>query len=443
MIIRALVSFGVDDVLLQRQRTIRLWQTSAFWVSMGLSVVGMMLMVAVAPLGAALYHSPKLIGLVAVIAIAMPLGALSTVSSVTIRSQMGFRYLALYNTFEIAATNLLTIMLAWLGFGAYSFAIPLPILMAIKAVLFWSKAPPNLRSRLRLSQIKYLANKGSTVFGTKILLESVAQADYLTLGILASHSIVGSYYFAYRLAFQPLRMLAGNFSSVLFPAFAQLNAEPRRQLAAAINASRLLAYIAMPLCFLQAAAAGPFLRLWFGPKWLSAIPLVQGLSIGFPFDAISWIAGAMMSAQGVFRRQFVLTAALAPLFFALVVAGAFYASALGVAWGVTIYYIVTGPLYAAVAFGRVGASLRQVLSFYVTPPLVAGFTIGAAYLLAEAPALNHGSDLVRLVILGAAAPTLYVAVVRVVAPSVLTQLGERLGVHKLRRRFGVGLQHTS
>lgn len=325
--VRTLVSFGVDDVLLQRQRTIRLWQSSAFWATLGLSLLGMLTVFVAAPVGAALYHSPKLIGLLAILGVAMPLGALSTVSSVTIRAQMGFRFLALYNTFEIAATQVLTILFAWLHFGAYSFALPIPILAIVKSILFWFKSPPNVKMKLRLPQMRYLAGRGSVVFGTRLLIESVSQGDYFTLGIMATQSVVGSYYFAFRIASQPLRIVAGNFSNVLFPAFAQLNGESDRQLAAAINGSRLLAYTVMPLCFLQAAAAGPFLRLWFGPRWLSTVPLVQALSIGLPFDAISWVAGSLMAARGEFRRQLVLTAALTPVFFSLVIGGAVLATA--------------------------------------------------------------------------------------------------------------------
>ena len=45
----ALISFGVDDVLLQRQRTMRLWATPAFVTSVGLGVFSMLLVIACVP----------------------------------------------------------------------------------------------------------------------------------------------------------------------------------------------------------------------------------------------------------------------------------------------------------------------------------------------------------------------------------------------------------
>ena len=443
IIVRALVSFGVEDVLLQRQRAIRLWETAAFWVSLGLALIGMLLMLIAAPIGAALYHSPKLVGLIAILAVAMPIGALSTVPGVVIRARMGFRYLALYNTFEIAATQVLTIVFALCKFGAYSFALPLPILMVVKAVLFWTKSPPHLKSRLRRFQLVFLVRRGSARLGTQLLIESVSQGDYVTLGVLASHAVVGSYYFAFRLASQPLRILAGNFSNVLFPAFALLNGQPERQAKAAISASQVLAYIVMPFCFMQAALAGPLLRLWFGSKWLSTIPLMQALSIGLPFDAMSWIAGALMAARGEFRRQLVLTTWITPLFFALVLTGAFLRSALGVAWAVTIYYAVTGPIYTRVAFSRSGVSAWKLLSLYIYPPLIAGTTIGAGYLLGQLAPSGRQGDLERFAIVGGAGSTLYYIACRLFAPHVLQDVFERLGVGKLQRRIQLRLQRQS
>ena len=100
--------------------------------------------------------------------------------------------------------------------------------------------------------------------------------------------MVGAYFFAFRLAIQPVQLLAGNLSNVLFPILAQLRGDPARQGEAALKASRVLSYVVMPYCFLQAAVAKPLLTLVFADKWLAAIPLMQILSIGLAFDAVSW-----------------------------------------------------------------------------------------------------------------------------------------------------------
>lgn len=97
----AVVAFGIDEVLLQRQRTIGLWVTAAFWMSTVLSGAGFILVLLAAPWAGAVYHSAELPGLITVLAMAIPLGALAIIPGVRLRADMRFRFLATYNMAEI------------------------------------------------------------------------------------------------------------------------------------------------------------------------------------------------------------------------------------------------------------------------------------------------------------------------------------------------------
>ena len=206
-------------------------------------------------------------------AINLPLGAASTVPVVKLRAELNFRYLGSYATAETVAIQF------WLpspvpprGLGAYSFVLPLPVAAGIKAIIFWWKAPLPIRPGHRRLQYRHLVGSGLMVLSTRVMIAAVNQGDYIVLGLLASQSVVGVYFFAFRLAAQPLQMLAGSFGGVLFPAFRQLENDPARQMDAALRASRILAYSITPVCFLQAAEAGPLLHLMFGNRWNGAVP---------------------------------------------------------------------------------------------------------------------------------------------------------------------------
>jgi O-antigen/teichoic acid export membrane protein len=51
-LIGTFVAFGIEDVLLSRRRKIRFWVTPALWLSLALAVLGTLVMLAAAPLGA-------------------------------------------------------------------------------------------------------------------------------------------------------------------------------------------------------------------------------------------------------------------------------------------------------------------------------------------------------------------------------------------------------
>ncbi|WP_342629271.1 lipopolysaccharide biosynthesis protein [Nguyenibacter vanlangensis] len=425
-IANALVSFGVDDVLLQRQKVMTLWSAPAFWICLSLGTLGMVGMLVAAPFAAAWYHSPELVGLISALAIATPIKTLATVPSVRIRADMNFRFLAAYNTFEIFALQLGTIFLAWLGCGAYSFAIPIPVLAVIKAGLFWWKAPPRIARTFRKVQVRYILGSSTTVFATRTIIEIVNQGDYIVLGLIASHSVVGLYFFAFRFSAQPVRMLAGNFINVLLPAFAQLRGDPARQTDAALKACRLLAYIVVPFCFLQAALAGPGLHFLFGTRWSAAVPYIQILSMGLPFDAVSWITGSLLSARREFRLGLMFAAISLPLFFGMAIVGGLADSAFGVAIAVGLYYFTYPPLCSLLILRRCGVAVPRVLELYIMPFVLSAVAIGGGYLASFLPVIR-AYDLSRIIVIGGVGCCLYPVLLFLLCRDVFDQLAQRFG----------------
>ena len=432
-LVTAVVGFGVDDVLLTRSRHIRLWVAPAFWSSLALALAGMVVMLAAGPVAARLYHAPGLTGLIAVLAVNLPLGAASTVPVVKLRAELNFRYLGGYATVEMLAIQLATIACAAAGLGAYSFVLPLPFAAALKAIVLWRKAPSRIRPGHRRAQYRHLVGSGLMVLSTRVMIAAVNQGDYLVLGLLASQTVVGTYFFAFRLAAQPLQMLAGSFSGVLFPAFRQIEGDPARQMDAALRASRLLAYAITPVCFMQAAEAAPLLHLMFGSRWDGAVPLVQILSLGLPGDALAWVAGALLIARGEFRRDVRLVAMFTPPFFACVLLGVWFGGAVGVAVGVSLFYALVKPLNSWLVF-RQAMRMADILHIYVVPLTLSFVTIGAAMVLAD-QSVAPDSRIAQVVLIGVLGPAFYLAGLRLVAPAVIREFLEQL---PLARLGGIG-----
>lgn len=417
-----IANFGVDDVLLQRQKTLRFWASAGFVASLVLGILSFILVAVAAPFAAALYHAPVLRSLLPLMALAMPLTALSTVPTAQIRADLNFRFLATYATAEFLLLQFLTIGLALLGCGVYSFALPIPLVAGLRALVFWLRAGARL-GPIRARQLKMMGANSAAVFGTKVLTAAVGQGDRFVLGLWASKTVVGAYFFAFRLAVQPIQMLAGNLTNVLFPVLSQLRNDAARQREAALNASQVLAFAVMPYSFLQAAIARPLLSLVFGEKWQAAIPLVELLSIGLAFDAVSWVAGALLQARGQFRQSFLYSCYFFPVFFAMVSFGAWSWSGIGVATAVTIFYVMFAPVYSYLVFRRMGMSLRNVMSIYVRPVILAAASAMFAVLVSQ---IVTSSDLVKTICIAMFGSLLYLGLMWLFARAVFRQLAARL-----------------
>ena len=87
--------------------------------------------------------------LIDIIALGMPLSALATVPTILLRVRLEFRKIAAINFGETVATQILTIALAFGGLGVYSFAIPSPVVAALKSAALWVAAPGDLSGTWR------------------------------------------------------------------------------------------------------------------------------------------------------------------------------------------------------------------------------------------------------------------------------------------------------
>lgn len=426
-IIGTLVGFGIDDVLQSRPRTLRMWATPAFWVCLVISFGGSLIMLAGAWLGAAAYKSPRIFGLVAVLALSTPLSALSMVPGVVLRANFRFGFLAAYTTIELLATQLVTILLAWKGMGAYSFVIPVALMAVVKAVVFWRSAGLTLKWKFRISLLKHTFGRGLTVFAQKLITAVRNNGDYIVLGLLASHDAVGFYFFAFKLATVPVYTLATSLTSVLFPALTQLKAAPARQRAASLSASRVITVVTIPLCFLQAAVAAPLLHLLFGAKWTASVPIFQILSVGMAFDVVPCVAGALLNANGRFRTQLLWAALSLPLFLMLIVMGGLIGSAKGVATGVTLFFILIAPIYSYYALRSVGCSVREVLGIFAMPVLCASAAALSAVGVAQwERVMNHDFAEVCLITLWML--SVYLLLIKLSAPQIVAETIDKLKV---------------
>jgi O-antigen/teichoic acid export membrane protein len=421
--VSALFSFGLEDVLLQRQNRLRLWISDGFWLSMLSGCLAAMVVVAISPAAAAVYHTPQVIPLAAVIALSMPFAALSTVPSAVVRARLSFRLVASIAAAETLMIQSLTITFAALGMGAYSFVIPLPIVALARALALWHFASPIAITSPKLKKWKFLVGNASAVMGVNFITSLVHQGDYIVLGALYPNSVVGLYYFSYKIAVQPLQLLAGSLSNLLFPTLSKFQRDSARQYSSALKACDAIALIVTPACFLQAGLSEPFLRLLFPDRWLQAAPILQILSVGLAFDAVSWAAGPLLHARGEFKRSLLYSLITAPMFFGLVCIGAFYGSAMGVAMAVGIFYALVGPAYTYLVFRPGGIRPVQIAAIYITPTLLSGAIVLAAVLAAER--ISTLPIARALIILGLTIPT-YLSAIRYLRPTTCRELVARI-----------------
>jgi len=410
---------GLGEMLVRQHHRFAREAPATLALAAGAGIVSLMITAAAAPIAARVFAAPGLTGLLYVAALSLPLDASAIVPQSKLRVEMRFRALAILGMVNVLATSVLSVVFAAMQMGAYSLVLPRPIvsLGTCAAAFIVARMPVRIQIRPRIWK-RYLRNAGYFV-ATNTCNTFLGQGDYLIMGLFFPKPLLGAYYFAFNLSTQSLQLIGSNIGMVLLPAFARIDRDRQRQMAAYEKVGRTIMLVGVLGCLMQAALAFPLLRVLFGHKWDAAIPVLQILSLGMIFILASGSGVVMLNAQGRYRLLLIWTAITTVAFLLAVLGGAVSGSIVGIALAVSCFYLVFGPLGVMIPAlpGRFGQAIALAARIS-GKPLLAGVIAAVAGVLAGAEMHAMGVGMMGLY---AAAGVAIAAAYLLMLPVVLKQ----------------------
>lgn len=403
---------GLSQVLIQRHGRFHLWATTVFWMSLAIGLTAGIATAAISPVVASFYHEPALRGLLLAAAITLPLNGLMTVPDAKMRAEMRFKFIAAVGLLAIVCTTGLSVALAAMKFGAYSFIIPPAVVALLRAAIMWWRARPKIGLNPHFRRWKYLITDGSLLLLGSLALMITYQGGQAILGRLyPTLAAAGVYYFAWNLSDQSLRLLVNNLAGVLFPALSTMQDDPARQQAAYLKTTRMLLFIGLPICLIQAVLAGPLIRLVFSTHWLDAIPVMAALCIGMTARLVHGPSESMFLAQRRAATYMKLSVGYA-VFFLLVVGGVAYGvgpehAATGAAIGAGACLAILGPFSLRLAIAPSGGGWRQVLGVYALPVAAAAVAFVPSAFVVSFFSHTVPGDILAIVVASAISLSIY------------------------------------
>jgi PST family polysaccharide transporter len=411
---------GLQTILVQRQHNLRRWVGPIFWMSLTLGLTAAVLMIAAAPLAARFFGQPQLAGLICVIAFGSLLGSLNTVPGGVLQIQLRFRFQAVLGLVTALLLQTVSVLLAWRGWGAYSYIIANAVVNGVTAAAGWYAIWGSVRIQMHayLRRWRFLVGDSGALLLIYGLFTVIAQGDYLCLGAYHKNDDAGGiFFFAFNLSWQMVVVLTTNVGSVLYPTMMKLQSDLPRQMQAYLRAARVLALVAAPACFLQAASARPTFALLFKPKWESAIPVMQVLSLGMAIRCVGATIGAINLSRGRFRAQLVISAIYAAFFMMTMAVAAKHGGALTVAIAEAGFYVLADPITLGIILWmnheRPVLNLRKI---FAIPLLLAGTATAIGWALSLAIPHFRGDNVARLAVITLVSASIYLLLIPRLAP---------------------------
>lgn len=287
----------------------------------------------------------------------------------------------------------LALILAWMGYGAWSLIWAHLAGLAIRTILVWVAAPwrPNLTFPRDLFQpmLKY----GRGIITVNVLGAIGANADMAIVGHFLGTTQLGLYQLATKVPETTTVILLWVLSRVLFPAFAKMHGEGVSLRRPYLLSSRYITAVTMPTAVGTMLLARQIVLVFFGPAWLPAAPMLIALAAYSGLRCLTTNAGDVLKATGrahiLARLAYVKTGLTLP---AMLVAAQYSATA--IAWALAGVTAVNAVITLVVASRVVEVKLRHIGAAFF--PGTASAAIMAAAVMGWLHATPHLAEVMRM-----------------------------------------------
>jgi PST family polysaccharide transporter len=255
------------------------------------------------------------------------------------------------------AIAVISVGLAWAGWGVWAFVAADLAGALLLAVLSWTRAWGKIPLRADLHLLPDLIRRSSWLFWIWIVLQLVTYLDIYIIQFFGKTETVGLYIRAYMIAFLVATIV---YPRALFPTLVEyLEDRPRFLEVFRLSTLQLLGCQVVASYFLL-LNADKVVEILLGPDWRGAVPLLQILSFVPFLDQFTILGGEMLKAQHRDRTWLVI---MVLNLVSLVGLGIVFTQRWGAPGMAAANYLLAGNLLMAWEVARVfGPSFRQLLT---------------------------------------------------------------------------------
>lgn len=381
---------------------------TAFWLGLMIAIGLFVITWVAAPLVGLFFQDPRAIPVTRILAFSYPINALGNTHEAVLQKKLAFGRTFIPDFVQAMTKGLLSIVLAFLSFGAWSLIGGQLGGMAVGAAIFWIvtrwKPAFSFDPKIARSLLAY----GINIVGVDLLGILLLNVDYMLVGRYLGAENLGIYTLAFRMPDLLILQFARVLSGVIFPIYTQMRNVPGSLGKGFLMTTRYISLITVPLGVGLALLARPFVLAIFTEKWAEAIPVVSAISIYAMLISLAYNAGSAYKAEG---RPQVLTllgiTRLAVLLPALLWATEVVKSIVVVGWIQVIVALLAGMLNLYVA-GRLLKLSPAKLFSALRPAVQSTFFLAGAVILTLF-LLNGASPWVQLIVASFSGALTYVA----------------------------------
>ncbi len=291
---------GLGESLVQKKDSDVLDFSSVFYVNLLLSIFLYAVLFFAAPAISDFYGGEyeDLALIIRIMGIRLIFAATNSIQSAAVSKQMAFKKYFFVTMIGTVISAIVGIGMAYKGFGVWALVAQYMTTTVVNTILLFFFIRWYPRLQFSLSRVKPLASYGIKILGSALIT---------TLYNESRDFIIGKKYSAEDLAYYSKggtypKLVINNvnsaLNSVLFPVFAQSQADPQRMKEILCRALKLVSFVAFPAMMGLGIVADEFVTVLLTDKWLPCVPYMRAMCLAYAVMPLSTLNLQCLCAMG-------------------------------------------------------------------------------------------------------------------------------------------------
>lgn len=319
----AFIDGGFGSALIQKKRPTQEDYSTIFWWNMGMAALMYAILFLISPWVARFYDIPLLCDVLRVQGLVLFLYAFNIIQRNQLRKFMNFKVIAIVTIVTSVVALVVTVWMAYRGFGVWSLVAQNMVTAAIPSLVFWFYLKWRPSWVFSLPSFKELFGFGFFMFLSHLVNQFSSQVQGLLIGKVYNASTMGYYSKAQGTEKLASHSISQVMTQVTFPLYAEVQDDKTALGNMIKRLSLTVAFITFPLMFILMLDAKPIFVLLYSERWLNSVPYFQvlcfsGLAVcmhAVNLQSISAIGKSNVMFYGVLVKRAVgLTAVVGGLF---------------------------------------------------------------------------------------------------------------------------------
>lgn len=328
---------GFGSALIQKKQPTQEDYSTIFWWNLGMALLMYAILFVSAPAIARFYNIPLLRDVLRVQGLVLFIYAFNIVQRNQLKKRLNFKLLSIVTITTSVTSLVVTIFMAYKGFGVWALVTQNLISAAIPAIVFWFFVKWRPICIFSILSFKELFGFGVYMFLTHLVNKFGAKLSQLLIGKIYSPATLGYFTKAANTESLASHSISSIMTQITYPLYAQIQDDKNALGGVIKRLTSTIAYITFPIMFVLMLTAKPVFILLYSERWVASIPYFQVLCLVGLAECLQSVNTQSIAAIGKSKTMFVWTLLKRSLGILLVVGGLFLWGMKGLLIGYVLY----------------------------------------------------------------------------------------------------------